>query len=117
VKRIILIGLIIIIGILGVLAYAGLSYKITCALASSPAPTTAPTPAPADAVATTTPISTSTLTPSQQKELETADRDILGDKELAKPEDPSFESVSAYLPAWRPRAPRRRGLLRANLRL
>lgn len=44
------------------------------------------------------------FSPQQRQELESADSDILGDKELARPEDPSFESVSTYLPAMkRPR--------------
>jgi len=47
--------------------------------------------------------------PSQQERLEfpaelapqLADRDILGELELAKDEDPSFESVSSRLPAMK----------------
>ncbi|MEW5902547.1 MAG: hypothetical protein AB1715_13865, partial [Acidobacteriota bacterium] len=44
------------------------------------------------------------LKPEVLQELASADRDVLGELELAKPGDPSFDSVSAYLPPMkRPR--------------
>ena len=42
-----------------------------------------------------------TLSPARVKELQAADKDILGNLELAKKDDPSYESVAAYLPAMK----------------
>ncbi len=41
------------------------------------------------------------MSPERIREIQAADRDILGDLELAKPGDPSFDSVAAYLPAMK----------------
>ncbi|MGZ7065845.1 MAG: hypothetical protein ACXVI6_05775, partial [Candidatus Aminicenantales bacterium] len=42
-----------------------------------------------------------TLSPARIQELQAADKDILGNQELAKKDDPSYESVAAYLPAMK----------------
>ncbi|MGA2531409.1 MAG: hypothetical protein ABSG19_00080 [Candidatus Aminicenantales bacterium] len=42
-----------------------------------------------------------TLSPARIQELQAADKDILGNLELAKKADPSYESVAAYLPAMK----------------
>jgi hypothetical protein len=41
------------------------------------------------------------LTPERIKELQTADKDILGNLELAKKDDPSYESVAGLMPGMK----------------